>query len=192
MAETRALLASPAETYLRVNRCIGDWLDEFALEDFGYLASCPFGIDRLPCMLALVRDTRTNTPVAIHRTALTKDNPPQKINRMSYGPTGGGAIKIGPEIAKDLLIAEGVETVLSASKQFHFKPVWSLIDADNLAKFPILPGIENLTIAVDNDPDGRLAAMECAHRQLAGGVKVIRIQPNFCKDFNDLLMDQQQ
>lgn len=180
---------SPAETYLRVTRCIGDWLDGFALEDFGYLPACPFGTDRLPCMLALVRDARTNRPVAIHRTALlTTDNPPQKIGRMSLGPTGGGAIKINDKITKDLLIGEGIETVLSASKQFQFKPVWSLISKNNLSKFPIFPGLQSVTIAVDNDPDGRLAAMECAHRQLAGGVKVIRAKPHFGKDFNDLLM----
>jgi hypothetical protein len=42
--------------------------------------------------------------------------------------------------------------------------VWAVIDAGNLARFPILDGIEALTIAVDDDPAGIRAAGECAER----------------------------
>ena len=88
-------------------------------------------------MLALVRDIKTDSPVAIHRTALTKDG--HKIDRMSLGPVGGGAIEISPdfEVHSGLMIGEGIETVLSASKLFQYKPVWSVIDAGNLQRFPV-------------------------------------------------------
>ena len=100
----------------RQTRGIGDWLDTFAFLDqvFRFHPDCPFGGERLPCMLALVRDIKTDNPVAIHRTALTKDG--HKIDRMSLGPVGGGAIKISPdfEVHSGLMIGEGIETVLSA------------------------------------------------------------------------------
>jgi hypothetical protein len=131
---------SPADRYLRDTRGIGDWLDAFPFLDhvFRYHPNCPFGSERLPCLLALVRQIKTNAAVAIHRTALRLGDRPQKIDRLSLGPTAGGAIKISPdhEVHLGLLIGEGIETVLSASKELHFKPVWSLIDKGNLAKFP--------------------------------------------------------
>jgi hypothetical protein len=69
---------SPAETYLRDTRAIGDWLDAFDLdESLGYHPSCPFGDQRLPCMVALVRGVQSDAPQAIHRTALTEASPPQ-------------------------------------------------------------------------------------------------------------------
>jgi hypothetical protein len=188
--EAQAFRGSPAETYLHHTRGIGDWLDTFAFLDqvFRYHPDCPFGDERLPCMLALVRDIKTDDPVAVHRTALTKNA--QKIDRMSLGPVGGGAIKISSdaEVHEGLMIGEGIETVFSASKHFKFKPIWSVIDAGNLKKFPTLSGITCLTIAADNDIPGLAAKDECAKRQLEAGIEVITTHctaPG--RDFNDLI-----
>jgi putative DNA primase/helicase len=145
-------------------------------------------------MIALVRDILSDTPVAIHRTALTTENPPQRISRLSLGPTGGGAIKISPQadVSHGLMIGEGVETVLAASRQFQFRPVWSMIDKNGVAKFPILAGIECVTLAVDNgrSGDGQRAAGECVKRLIKAGVECIEIKPNLHKDINDLLRQQ--
>jgi hypothetical protein len=187
---------SPVEDYLYYTRGIGDWLDTFPYLDkvFKYHPNCPFGDERLPCMLALIREIKTNAPVAIHRTALTAGERPERIDRKSLGPTAGGAIKISPdhEVHSGLLIGEGIETVLSASKELQFKPVWSLIDKGNLAKFPVLSGIECVTIAVDNDPggDGQKAAAECVKRLTQGGIEVITVQPTLAKDFNDVILER--
>jgi putative DNA primase/helicase len=187
---------SPIEDYLHYTRGIGDWLDTFPYLDkvFKYHPNCPFGDERLPCMLALIREIKTNAPVAIHRTALTTGPRPERIDRKSLGPTAGGAIKISPdhEVHSGLLIGEGIETVLSASKELHFKPVWSLIDKGNLAKFPVLSGIECVTIAVDNDPggDGQKAAAECVKRLTQGGIEVITVKPTLAKDFNDVILER--
>ena len=146
---------SPIEDYLCYTRGIGDWLGIFPYlnEIFCYHPNCPFEGERLPCMLALVRGIKTNAPIAVHRTALRLGKKPERIDRKSLGPTAGGAIKISPddEVHSGLLAGEGIETVLSASKELRFKPVWSLIDKGNLARFPVLSGMESLTIAVDND-----------------------------------------
>jgi putative DNA primase/helicase len=194
--ESRPFRGSPAEDYLLYTRGIGDWLDTFPYLDqvLRFHSSCPFGDERLPCMLALVRDIKTDVSVAIHRTALRLGDRPERIERKSLGPTSGGAIKISPEheVTMGLLIGEGIETVLSASKQFQFKPVWSLIDKGNLARFPVLSGIECLTVAIDNDlsGDGGRAADQCVRRQVAGGVEVITARTNLAKDFNDLIKEQ--
>ncbi len=189
--EAQPFHASPAETYLCKTRGIGDWLDQFPVAGtFRFHPCCPLERQCLPCMIALVRDIRSNAPVAIHRTALTTENPPQRISRLSLGPTGGGAIKISPhaDVSHGLMIGEGIETVLSASRQFQFRPVWSVLDRGGIAKFPVLPGIECVTIAVDNDDNGsgQRAAGECVKRLINAGVECITIKPNFAKDFNDV------
>jgi hypothetical protein len=182
---------SPAEAYLRDTRGIGDWLNQFPIDQsLRFHPSCPFEDQRLPCMVALVRDIRADAPVAIHRTALTDAKPPNRISRLSLGPTGGGAIKLSSHDAvhTGLLIGEGIETVLSASRQFQFRPVWSVIDKGGIAKFPVLPGIECLTVADDNDAsgDGQRAAAQCVKRHTQAGVECITVKPNLVKDFNDV------
>jgi putative DNA primase/helicase len=89
-----------------------------------------------------------------------------------------------------LLIGEGIETVLSASKELRFKPVWSLIDKGNVAKFPVISAMECLTIAVDNDESGtgQLAALECSRRWTDAAREVFRLIPNRGgEDFNDIV-----
>jgi len=189
--EAQPCRGSPVEKYLYYTRGIGDWLDSFPFLEqvFRYHPECPFDGERQVCMLALVRHIKTDAPIAIHRTALTKDDHPQRIGRMSLGPVGGGAIKISPdfEVHSGLLIAEGIETVLSASKIFQFKPAWSVVDAGNLKKFPVLSGVECVTIAVDNDPAGKEAAAECTRRLLDAGTEVITARTNKANDFNDVV-----
>jgi putative DNA primase/helicase len=182
---------SPAEGYLRDARGIGDWLAQFPIgRSLRFHPHCPFERLRLPCMIALVREITTNAPVGIHRTALTDTTPPGRISRLSLGPTSGGAVKFSPHDAvhSGLMIGEGVETVLSASRQFQFRPVWSVLGKNGIAKFPVLAGIECITIAVDNDAsgDGQRAADECVKRQTQAGVGCITTKPNFVKDFNDV------
>jgi hypothetical protein len=91
--------------------------------------SCPYGERaRHPCMLALLRDFRTDQPHAIHRTALTPAG--DKIGRMVLGPKSGAAIKLSPDdaVATGLTIAEGIETALSGM-QLGWRPAWSVVDA---------------------------------------------------------------
>jgi hypothetical protein len=181
-AQAQPCRGSPIEDYLYYTRGVGDWLDTLPFLDrvFCYHPSCPFGGERLPCMLAPIRDIKTNAPVAIHRTSLTTDNPPRRLDRRSLGPTSGGAIKISPnaDVHAGLLIGEGIETVLSASKLLQFKPVWSVIDKNGVANFPVLPGIESITIAVDNDDAGQQAAQQCVGRLTQAGVEVFTVRPN--------------
>jgi Toprim domain len=191
--EREPFSGSPAETYLRDTRGIGEWLNAFVRLDevLGFHPSCPFEDRRLPCMVALVRDIRTDKAIAIHRTALTLGPRPERIDRLSLGPTSGGAIKLSPddEVSSGLLIAEGIETALSAAVRFKFHPVWSVISRSGIAKFPVLSGVECLSVAVDNDDsgDGQRDAATLVERMTSAGVETVTLQTNLAKDFNDLV-----
>jgi hypothetical protein len=191
--ERQPFVGSRAETYLRVTRKLGDWLDAFDLdESLGFHPSCPFSGERLPCMLALVRDIKTDAPIAIHRTALTTDALPQRISRLSLGPVAGGAVKLSldGDVISGLLIGEGIETTLSASLKFKFRPCWSVISRSGIASFPALSGIESVTVAVDNDEngDGQRSAATLVDRLTLEGIEVYTVQTSLAKDFNGALM----
>jgi hypothetical protein len=189
--EAEPFFGSPAETYLRDTRQIGDWLYAFVRidESLRFHPKCPFDGNLSPCMVALVRNIETNEPQAIHRTALRLGARPERIGRLSLGPIAGGAIKLSPddEVTHGLLVAEGIETALSAAVRFKFQPVWSVLSRAGIAKFPALPGIECVTIAVDNDDsgDGQRDAQTLVERLTSVGVEVITAQTNLAKDFND-------
>jgi hypothetical protein len=84
-----------------------------------------------------------------------------------------------------LAIAEGVESALAAANVFT--PIWSTIDARGLAGFPVLIGIEAVTIFADNDPIGRRAAVQCVERWKAAGKEHVGIlmHPHPGADAND-------
>jgi putative DNA primase/helicase len=157
---------------------------------------CPFGPgERHPCILSLVRNILTNTPQAVHRTALTRDG--QKLDRKALGPTKGGAIKFWPdeEVTAGLVIGEGLETTLAAATRLEhrgtlLRPAWATIDAGHLGAFPVLRGIAGLTILVDHDESGtgQQEARKCAQRWLAAGREVTLLTPrDLGTDFNDVV-----
>lgn len=190
--ERQPFRGSPAETYLRVTRRIGDWLKAFDLDELlGFHPACPFDGERSPCMVALVRNVQTDEPQAIHRTALKLGPSRERIGRLTLGPAASGAVKLSldGDVTHGLLIGEGIETVLSASLRLKFRPAWSVLSRSGIAKFPILAGIECITIAVDNDEsgDGQRDAAALVERLVAAEVEAITVQTNLAKDFNDTL-----
>jgi hypothetical protein len=141
--------------------------------------SCPYDGSRHPCLLALMSNVCTNEPHAIQRTALTLAG--EKIGRMALGPKTGAAIKLSAdeEVAMGLAVGEGLETMLSAM-QLGFSPAWALGDAGNVRTFPVLSGVECLTIIVDNDESGtgQRAALECSSRWTGAGREAFRVIPD--------------
>jgi hypothetical protein len=157
--------------------------------------SCPFGSASSPCLIGLFRDIRTNAPKAIHRTALKAGG--FKVDRKAMGPISGCAIKLTPDedVEHGLTIGEGIETTL-AGMQLGFKPAWAAGSSDGIKAFPVLPGIEALTILVDADlPDkndkrpGPEAAVECSRRWTAAGCEVRRVIPRPGRDMADLISE---
>jgi putative DNA primase/helicase len=69
---------------------------------------------------------------------------------------------------KHLAVGEGLETALAACL-LNLGPAWALGSANGLQQFPVLPGIEQLTILRENDPTGERAAEACALRWKQAG-----------------------
>jgi putative DNA primase/helicase len=130
-----------------------------------------------PALVALVTDAETRSPLTLHRTWIKADGRKADLDppRMLLGQhrKQGGVIRLWPDeaVTTGLAIAEGIETALTAARAFT--PAWACIDAGNLGAFPVLAGIESLTIAVDNDEAGRRNATACATRWYQAGRKVI-------------------
>jgi DNA polymerase len=155
---------------------------------------CPFGPGiRRPCLIALMRDVTTDVPTGIHRIALTPDG--RKIERRMLGC--GGTVKLWPAEAQ-LIVGEGIETTLAAATRIShngapLQPAWSAVSSGALGKLPIVPGVEQLVILVDNDINGQgqAAAARCAERWTRAGRRVIQLKPKRPgADFNDLVMRQ--
>lgn len=143
-----------------------------------------------PGLVALVTDAVTREPISLHQTWINADGTKANIDRPRRLLGGhrkqGGVIRLWPDecVTYGLAIAEGIETALSMAHDY--KPVWSVIDAGNMAAFPVLPGIETLVIGADNDPAGIKAAHACAERWAAAGVDVRVIMPDTERsDWND-------
>jgi putative DNA primase/helicase len=110
---------------------------------------------------------------------------------MTLGPKAGAAIKLSPnvDVAERLTIGEGLETAL-AGMALGYVPAWALGDAREIAAFPVLAGIESITILVDHDPSGtgQRAALTCSARWTSAGRDVFRLVPRQPgADVNDLL-----
>jgi putative DNA primase/helicase len=139
---------------------------------------------RLRAMLALFRNIATNEPQAVSRTFL--DGEARKIERKFLGPVGGAAIKLDSDedVLGGLHIGEGVETCL-AGRQVGLRPSWALGSASAIAAFPVLTGVECLSLLREHDDANRRAADACAARWAASGRDVYNIQPIGGGDLND-------
>jgi len=119
-------------------------------------------------LVGLVTAAVTNEPISLHRTWIRCDGSkaPVEPARMLLKDhkKAGAAIRLWPDeaVAQGLAVAEGIETALAAAHAFT--PVWAMIDAGNLAAFPVLAGITALAIFADHDEAGIRAANACARR----------------------------
>jgi hypothetical protein len=156
---------------------------------------CPFGLGAThACLLVLFRSITTDEPVGVHRIAIDPEG--RKIARMALGRVGGAAIKLTrhDDVERGLVVGEGVETTI-AGMMLGFTPAWALGFAGAIRAFPVLSGIDALTILVDHDePDrngrqtGHEAARECCDRWMAAGREVRCVVPRrLGADMADLL-----
>jgi phage/plasmid primase-like uncharacterized protein len=143
-----------------------------------------------PALVALVVDTMTGAPVAIHRTYLRSDgkgkanlDPP----RASKGPITGAAIVLHKAKAgAALVIGEGIETSLSAGRLIG-APAWAAVAAGNIKALRPPPEAREIIIAADPDETGLREAWAAARLWKAAG-RVVRVAtPDAAgQDFNDL------
>ncbi len=179
--ETVPLPGTTAEDYYRSRRLTLDGLGHAVR----FHPHARFGLKHHPCVVALMRDIVTDEPCGIHRTAL--DDGGLKIARRMLGRAKGSAIKLvnDVDVTMGLSISEGVETALSIL-QAGWSPVWALGSAGAIERFPVLPGVEHLTLWADHDDVGLAAAKTCAQRWAGSGAEAtVRYPAAADSDFND-------
>jgi phage/plasmid primase-like uncharacterized protein len=203
-----SIFGTPAQTYLTNTRGIDLAQIPDIDEVLRFHAGCQIAAQHLPCLIALIRDVQTNAPIGIMRTPLSADGrkPPvpnedgEPVDRWALGDKAGGAIKLWEDaaITTGLVVGEGLETVLAAATRIEYRgtllqPAWALIDKGDLQNFPVLSGIEALTILVDNDDNGagQNAADACTKRWVEAERSVEQLIPNRTdSDFADVAVEQ--
>lgn len=145
-----------------------------------------------PALVALVTDVVTREWLSLHRTWVRSDGRKAPVDPPRMQLRGhrkaGGVVRLWSDeaVTHGLGIAEGLESALSLAHAV--RPVWSCIDAGNLATLPVLGGIECLTIGADNDDAGLSASRACANRWARAGVDVRVVLPEAKRaDVNDLV-----
>lgn len=182
-SSAQPITGSPVEKYLRSRSAwTGDINDIRATMRHGY-----------PAMLARITDALTNEPLSLHFTLLKADGSGKAdVERPKLLLTDhvkkGGVVRLVEDagVTIGLGIAEGIETTLSVIAS-GWSPLWCCIDAGNMAEFPVLPGINSLTIFADHDKAGKAAAAKCAARWNTAGREARVVAPlNSGQDWNDV------
>ena len=183
--EARSARGTLVETYLRQR---GLKLPDGSDEVLRFHPRCPRGEGRLPAMLGLMRGIVTDRPLGLHRTFLRSDGLAKAAvepSKMMLGQARGAVLKLtpDPDVTMGLGLTEGIEDGLAVLQE-GFAPVWACPSAGAIAAFPVLAGVETLTVFRDNDAPGAEAARTCVERWRNAGKEVrVVAPPRRLKDF---------
>jgi putative DNA primase/helicase len=119
-------------------------------------------------VVALMTDAVSGEAIGIHRTFLDADG--AKVERKMLGRQGVVRLSPNSEVTMGLGICEGLEDGLAVMLS-GWTPIWAATSAGAIARFPVLAGIEVLTIFADADGQGIQAAETCAARLLSAGIE---------------------
>jgi putative DNA primase/helicase len=167
--------------------------DEVAGSVLRFHPDCPWKDERgqlirVPAMIAAMRCIHTDRLKAVHRTRLTPDG--KKVDRRMLGDATEAAIKLDADdmVTGGLTIGEGIETVLAA-RQLGFKPAWATGSVSTMGTFPVLSGIEVLTLLTEEDKKGAnaKAVQTCGTRWHEAGREVITVASKTGGDVNDAI-----
>ncbi len=140
-------------------------------------------------MLALMTSPVTAEPRGIHRTFLLPDGSGKAAVdpvRMMLGSAGVVRLSPDDEVELGLGICEGIESGLAVMAA-GWRPIWAAGSLGALIAFPVLDGIECLTVFADPKPHEIAGARACAARWAAAGREAVVRIPQAGGDWNDLL-----
>ena len=189
--ETRSIVGTPAESYLRSRGITAPtppsirfgrvpmWRDKTTGKD-----GRPF-----PALIAACQNIR-GTVVGVQRVYLTEDGHKAHMTnpKLSLGQVRGCAVRLGP-VARAIIVCEGPEDGLTLRQRFPGASVWVALGTGNLPFVELPEGIETVTIAGDNNAPGRAAVAAASEAFAAQGREVRTIYPDAAfEDWNDELM----
>jgi putative DNA primase/helicase len=128
----------------------------------------------LSAIVALMPDPSTGKSVGLHRTFLNSSG--AKIERKMVGRQGVVRLSLDDGATYGVGITEGIEDGLAVLLS-GWSPVWAATSAGAVARFPVLSGVEALTIFADADEPGLEAARACCVRWRDAGREVSIASP---------------
>jgi hypothetical protein len=164
--ETRPIGGTLAEIYLAVVRGL-----DIARLDVDHALRWHAGAQ---AVVGLMTHAVTGDATGIHRTFLNPDG--SKRERKMLGRQGVIRLSSDAGVTSSLGLAEGVEDALAVLLS-GWSPVWAATSAGAIARFPVLPGIEVLTIFADPDDAGQRAAEACRDRWREVGLEAAIVLP---------------
>ena len=197
--EMRPILETPGETYLRDIRQIDTNAIADVLERPDAIGLHPSVLFReeghalhgrkLRAIISVMTDPVTAEPTGgISRTYLDPEG--RKLGKAKTLGSPAGIIRLSEDadVLEGLHIAEGLETAL-AGMSIGLRPMWAAGSTALMAKFPVLSGVEALTVIVDHDANaaGERAARELEARWLDAGRKVRLLRSDDYGDLNDII-----
>jgi Toprim domain len=157
---------------------------EIAGEVLRFHAALYFDGRTVPGMVALLRDIETDIACGIIRILL--DEHGHKITPRMLGRAQGAAVKLDADahVTEGLHICEGVETGIAAMVA-GYRPVWALGSVGAIRKFPVLAGIDALTILGEPGDANAEAVEEVSARWHDAGRDVLIVEMLIGDDLND-------
>jgi hypothetical protein len=120
------------------------------IDDIRFQPRCPRGPLRQPAVVVAMRHFHSNAVMAVQRIFLSRDGRKDGAPMM-LGSASGAAMKLQQLQDHTLHVTEGLETGLAVIAMDH-GPVWALGSTSLIQSFPILDGVDELTIWADHDP----------------------------------------
>ena len=141
-----------------------------------------------PAMVAAVQG-HDRKIAAVHRTYLLptgEGKAPLNSPKMALGPLGTGAVRLA-RAEKELGLAEGIETALSAMQLFDV-PCWAALGS-RLDRVSLPDVVQHVVLYADNGEPGRRAANKAVEAFTGQGRRVtLRLPPDGYGDWNDALV----
>jgi hypothetical protein len=151
---------------------------------------------RWPAMIALVK-LATGVEITCHQTFLSRDGagkaPVEKPRLFPAGvsPLGGGVWFGTPDPAREFIVAEGLESLLSALRIFHVEAGCAALSALGIRCLILPPEAKRVRVFADHDAEGQgLAAAQDARRRWLGEGREVALSRarEIGWDANDVLM----
>jgi hypothetical protein len=142
--------------------------------------------DLIPCLIAAFRSIDDDIVTAVHRMRLDQPRLWPKTQRRMLGATLRAAVKLASPSCR-LTIGEGVETCMAATA-LGLGAAWALGSSGGIARFPVLDGIEELTILAEPGEGSERDVRICGRRWRHAGRRVLISRSTVGSDHNDILI----
>jgi hypothetical protein len=197
--EMRPVRGTPGERYLREIRridtdAVADVLERVDVigwrpRAYFHEPRHPLHSQRLGCIVGVITDPVTAVPTGATSRTYIDENLRKVCKAKTLGsPAGLVRLTRDDDVTYGLCLAEGLETALTAMAK-GFRPAWSTGSTALMRTFPVLNGIDCLTIIADHDASGagEEAAREVEARWRRAGREARIFIPESPGDLNDLL-----